>query len=701
MMIILILVGVVFFSPFVSWPPDPHFGSFSIWALFRRPGEKIPAEVVLGNMGLSRIFLHYLVEWTRKLLGKNALHIKVRWVQAGFLILTGIVLYSISVKYLLINPTIAMIGTIIFFYVSSRPQFLFAYLNAEIFYFFFASLAVMVLFWGGFNLELNFPAGIFFTALFVFAGLHAKPCYLIDPFLIGITSLALLGWSWSYMSAMLIGGLVGAGFYFFMLRGHMYADSLKWLLLYRKQFSSTFSNIFSLFLVKYKKDLSSSPLLGLMVLTLAGIIFGPWDNYQFILCAWMIASLLSLFVQGRFERYHFFPLFPPASILATRGISTFAQENEGLMMMVLLLFLFLGRRSLKDFFFFYGSASMEEKMARGVPNYVYYWDTRMELVTNHNTRKQADFIAWGIIPQMYYLVNQRPVTSYTFFHHWMAFLYEPWKKIMLKDVIKTTPEWIYDFNAWNKRYGHFNSLGFFAATGLVYAPVDRKKNLVFYQLIPPTTVLPSLSDMGWPSARFNIYVKKSPMADLFQDEMEIIGYSRNSLPQEWRKDILSIVSSLVCGERMTFPELHEEEETLWENHNTGYLIKLYGAAISMHRNDKNKGICLLAEWLDIWKASIQFFPQINALVFVLERLAGTKEPTISLDKNCLNLLPPEQTLELAQFLLLSLNAGVLADTEKIYIKKMLGNIRIDSGSYFDEKIKIGLHEIKKNQILTV
>jgi hypothetical protein len=680
-----------------GWPPDSHSAIYGVWYYFRRPGEKVPAEIVRRNsISISRIYLHQVVDATLRILGRKDLYAKLRIVQYGMMALSAVALFWIGTVILAIAPPIAFLGSLVFLFMCSRPQFLPAFFNGEPFYNLATTLSLAALLSCLSSPVCGSASPMLFAALYSFAALNTKPNFVIEPVLVGGVFLTLLGWPAKEFLAMMLGGLMGICACLTLLRNHLDLERAVNLWNYVSKGGMVTSKPSAIFLrlaERFRVEFARSPLVGFLFLVGVSTLVGPWDGIHALLVAWVGASLISVIVQTHFTPYHFLVLLPSGSLLITRGLSTISAHSI-LLLSTLALAAYLSRTALGDFCFYYRRVPLAERMARSMPNYHDYWELRLDLAAAHHLANSGGFISWGCRPELHFLAECPPAVYNPCFIRAASAVCPELRHRLTEELTQNPPQWIYEFNSWHTASGRFNPLGLFALTGLKYLPEQRRENVVFHRLAGH--VLPRRSPSPFAHVESDVtYTVDSPTMDLFTQELILAGYRPEALPDCWRLHILELVASLAFGRRIPFPQLEDEMVRLWRQETDHrQLSPVYGAAIFLHRGDATQSRIMLTRWMEGGNPLLEISPVLSAATAALARMLMHDESPLIQEPNLLNTLPPDDALVMARFLMALACTDMLRSEEKEHAFEMLQNMQPYEGPYKSARVESQLRSIR-------
>ncbi|CCK81685.1 hypothetical protein [Desulfobacula toluolica] len=694
--ILIVFLAFYFFIPYRNWPPDPHFGSYGIWSLFYK--KENARQFITGAIGLSRAYMFFIVKMIVQLSNNRCTNTLVKILMWAMVMITGELVFYISAQILQMPNWLALFAATTFLFSASRPQMLPTYLNGEQFYMVISSISMILLFKASTYPINDQPQSLLILWAFLLFGaaVFTKINFILEPFIIGCLYWSQQNFSIYVFQYILLGCLPALFFYLLLIKKYSFKGAINnysWYLTKSGWLKTiSISNQYRLLKDRYEIALKHSPLAIIFLAAVWGAwSYSPKDNISWLLVAWLIATLINIATQFRFELYHFYVLIPPASILTVMGFQSQIEAQNSIGIVCLSFLLIVGaRRSILNFPQYYKNKPLSKHMGQAITVYQYYWDLRISQVESHCKTYEGPFLAWGIVPQIYYMTKRAPLCTYTFFHYntIAAPMQDTLQTQLLTAIKEKKPCWIYDFNCWNTRYGPLNPLTLSILTGQSYAPAYRREHLIYYQLCATSKKKYQMLHIQDQTARYRLHVYKSQSLDLFHDELRISGIEVSALSPIWHMDIDELLISYKLGHYYCCSELRTIEEKLSKTIINLTITRLFLSIFFLHQKQNKTAEEYLNSWVDITKKILPTNSLLRLAPNILYRLMDQDESIIHFENESLNILPIRDGFDFSFFCIWLGLTGITTEVEQLHFYQLLTDLIEDKSEYKDPTIDI-------------
>ncbi len=664
--------GIIFYLPFINWPTDPHFGVFSLWTLFTPPGKPIPEQLICGNQGFSRIYLHYVMHILNRLWGqKNLLH-NSRRTQATLIALTGCIVYGMTQNGLGVSRPAALLAAFFYIFTATRPRLDPVYINAEPYYSLAACLAVWLLLSCAANQSPLWPL---FAAYFLlaFMALNAKIVYIIDFILLGCGYLLTTKAVSITLAASFASLLLAIALFYLIFRQYLKTSRLKNLTAYAGWARSRagkikLSDIFT-------STIAPTPLPRLALFGLSGALWLIIKDGNWLLFAWIISSLSIIAAQQRLCNYHFQTAIAPLSAAAAILFNIVFKTPPFFVSMGILLILLLERKNIQTAIRLFRVKSVKGSLEVAFGNdYYKYFDTRLGDIVIHHSSYKKSFIAWGVAPQLFAMTREQPYTfagAVTRLAHSVF----PGQQVKLIKAVTSTPHpWIYDLSDNLPAKGAFNPLIFYKSTGCLYKQMTRLKDIGYFQLIGKREIEPNF--------KLNLFLNKNPELDLLEAEEAERGHY-GLRPPCWQKDILYLSNKWVQGE-----ENLPDQNDIIEAENTAdspphSISQVYSSLIFGLCGNNSAALKKIQLWDSNQNPFLLISPILQAVTWLVYRITTNNEQRWPLKTGILNRIQFHEAARLAPFIYYIYKSEYASTSEKRILQATLDKARLRDGPYDD------------------
>lgn len=634
---LLFVAGMVFAAPFIVWPVEPHFGSYGVWAMYRKPGQGVPRQQIQANFGCSKLFLFHVPRILNALPFGPSLVTRVRLVQAGCFSATACVLYWTSTRAFGFGAGASAAAGLLLLFVCTRPQLEFWAVNVESYYMLLVSICVAALCTLDPASSAVLPVLGVCTFILVFSGLSAKFVFLADPaFLCGGYLLA-YGFSWERVLVIAAGGVSAVLLFVLMFHRHMERRAVAYVSTYSKWAAS----FLSLGVMRYAASsyLAPAGFLPLGLLAVAGGLSSLGEPRVWIVVGWGLSSALAVASQVRLCCYHFQIMLAPLGLAAFLAMGRLGDVAPWLPWVVLAGACVLAPRAARDFLAYYRAGPVVEHLRRAFGHlYVYYMDLRHAEVENLRKSHEGVFLAWGASLEVYAVARQKPPFNapVSVYHQHMHYR---WRGYLLEALKREEVRWVFDMTKHAGGKERFNPLACFLATGTVFVPRERVGTITAYERQNPYG---SMADESW-----DFFVNRTPVADVVESLIQRIGQDPGKASWPWNMDVLAALGETFHDHQ---PAQWDGEESLLAVDGGQPLALLYGALAAWSREETGKARERLREWRRRSAPWVAMSPALQLADWELGRRLDEPTGALPLDAAGLNRLPLADALHICGFL---------------------------------------------------
>lgn len=673
--LLLAAFGLVLAAPFLAFPPDPHVAYWSMWSLHRKPGERIPMQLVLNNQGFSRIYMFLLCVALRRLFGNRAFLEKARLLQALALGGCAAMIFCAARAGLGLGYWPSLLGGLLFLLTITRPQFDFMAMNAEPFHVLASGTALVLMLTG-------LPEGAwgqvaFGFFLLSFSAINAKIVFLAEPLLVLPVVALNASQPWVCAAWSALGIALGLACFVALFRRYLAREALHSLLFYAKWAASLRAG--SNYRYLYDAFLSKTPLAGLALLALGGVPSALGSPGGRVVAGWLLAQGVTLFAQQRLALYHVQIVLPSLALASCLALQALLDLHPLALAAGLAAFCVLSRRALADLPAYYRAQPMEQRIQRAFGDAArHFYDLRLPELARHHQAAPGPFIPWGNANQLYYITGQRPYSHAPLFESWGHLLY-PGHQDVLIDALREVPHpYIYDLNFRERGWDSFNPLTVYEGTGVRYAPVERRLNVTFYARL-------DFDPAHAPRRSMHFYLRATPSLDLLHQELAALGLGPDHGPGAWPHDVLDMALWLLRGPAA--PALAEPDwlDRLPRDLGRHHIAQLYAAAAHLAAGRAGQA----RQWLALWQAPHNpypaMWPELRLAAWCLELLLGGEPGPLPLEPDIMNRLPLYAAFRMGRALAALGADPAIPAPEAQAAGRMLDDLRLNDTPYRDDE----------------